>query len=175
MVAGVVSPAGDVVPDCTGRVDPPPQVGLRLGLNRVRSIQVWTRAGLVGEAVLPSLLASQSAEPRQRSLLVPRLRGRVGRSRAWNLCFLSSRLERRRLCWRSRGTIDRDHARINVAYLPVFGLDPGEKEPVYKDREALSARHGGDYIGTLPWLRENLRAICIFGAVDVPHVVCPSR
>lgn len=99
----------------------------------------------------------------------------VGRPRARNLCFLRSRLERRRLWRSSSGTIDRDQARINVTYLSVFGLDSGEKEPIHKDREPLSARQGGDHIGTLPRLRENLRAVGIFGAVNVPHVVRPSR
>ena len=74
---------------------------------------------------------------------------------------------------RSDATIQRDHIREDVAYLPVSCLNAGEVKTVDEDREALAASQICDSVVRLPRLAENLSALGMAGAVDVPHVVRP--
>ena len=67
-----------------------------------------------------------------------------------------------------------DHARVDVADFAVFRLDARKNKAVEKDGEALAACNGSDSVRRLPRLGENLRALGMRRAVDVPQFVGPS-
>jgi hypothetical protein len=70
--------------------------------------------------------------------------------------------------------IDRNQARIDVADLPVAGLNPRKEKPIRYDREALPARYGFNYVGSLSGFCEDLGVFGMIAAVNVADVVSPS-
>src|ERR1700682_3632013 len=67
-----------------------------------------------------------------------------------------------------------DHVGKNVADLAVLGLNAGKDKPVEQNRKALAARQGGYDFVSLPSLRENLRLLRMFAAIDEAHLVRQS-
>jgi hypothetical protein len=72
------------------------------------------------------------------------------------------------------GSINRDHVGIDVTHFTVDGLNPGENKAIDQNREARSAGHGCDYVGSSPWFSKNLGIFRMVGAIDVPHVISES-
>jgi hypothetical protein len=104
-----------------------------------------------------------------------RRRGRLcgGRARTRYLCFGSGDLERAGLLRSGCGAIDRDDVGIDVTYRAVCGLNPGEDKTIDEDGEAFPTRYGGQYIGGLPGLSEDLSGFWMVGAIYVADVVGP--
>lgn len=71
--------------------------------------------------------------------------------------------------------IDGDHAGVHEADLSFPGGYARKDKTIDKDGESLAARDRADHVRRLPSLAKNLSDIRMGGAIDVPHVVRPSR
>ena len=114
----------------------------------------------------------------RRGVHLGRRAGLHGGRNCGSVCWRCLRSRGRRNCSAlgnsGSAMIHTNQIRVNIADLAVLGLDAGEDKAVDQDGEALSARYGAEGVWSLPRLTEDLRALRMARAVDVPQVVCPS-